>query len=49
MEPDRPQHTRPAASVITQQHYTATFVSQRFHSGKEKYGGPFKYINVAVF
>jgi hypothetical protein len=49
MEPGRPQHTHPAACVIAQQYSSATFVSLRFHSDKEKCSGPFKYVNVAVF
>jgi hypothetical protein len=39
----------PAAGVIAQQYSYATFVSLRFHSGKEKCGGPFKYVNVEDF
>jgi hypothetical protein len=36
LEPDRPQHDRPIACVIAQQHSSATFVSLRYHSRKEK-------------
>ena len=35
MEPDRPQHDRPAACVIAQQYSSSTFVSFRFHFRKE--------------
>jgi hypothetical protein len=38
MKPDRPQHDRPATFVIAQQYSSATFVSMRFHSRKEKFG-----------
>jgi hypothetical protein len=37
-EADRPQHDRPAACVIAQQYSSATFVSLRFISRKEKFG-----------
>jgi hypothetical protein len=36
LEPDRPQHDRPAAYVIAQQYSSATFVSLCFHSRKGK-------------
>jgi len=42
MEPDRPQHERPAACVIAHQHSSATLVSMRFNSRTEKLGGRFK-------
>jgi hypothetical protein len=36
-QPERRQHNRPAVCVIAQQHSSATFVSLRFHSFKEKF------------
>jgi hypothetical protein len=42
LEPDRPQHDRPAASVIAQQYSSATFVSLRSHSWKEMFGVHFR-------
>jgi hypothetical protein len=42
MEPDQPQHGRPAACFIAQQDSSATFVSPRSHSRKEKFGKAFK-------
>jgi hypothetical protein len=44
MEPDQPQHDGPAACVIAQHYSSATLVSLRFHSRKQKYGAPFKNI-----
>jgi len=35
LEPDRPQHDRPAACVIAQQHSSATFVSLSIHPAKK--------------
>ena len=37
METDRPQHERPTAYVIAQQYSSATLISLRFHSRKEKF------------
>jgi hypothetical protein len=37
METDRPQHERPTAYVIAQQYSSATLISLRFHSCKEKF------------
>jgi hypothetical protein len=42
VEPDRPQHDRPAACVIAQQYSSATVFSFRFDSRKEKFGSHFK-------
>jgi hypothetical protein len=42
LEPDRPQHGRPAACVIAQQYSSATSISLRFHFGKEKLEAPSK-------
>ena len=44
LEPDRPQHDRPAASVIAQQYSSATFVSLCYHSRKEIFGVHFKNV-----
>jgi hypothetical protein len=51
LEPDRLQHDRPAACVIAQQYSSATFVSLRFHSRREKFGKIRKcyYINFTYF
>jgi hypothetical protein len=42
LEPDRPQHVRPAASVTAQQYSSATCVSMRLQSLKEEFGTSFK-------
>jgi hypothetical protein len=52
LENDRPQHDRSAACVIAQQYSSATLVSRRSHSRKEKLGPFFKksfYFNVLLF
>jgi hypothetical protein len=36
LDPDSPQHTRPAACVIAQQYSSATFMSERLQYRKEK-------------
>ena len=36
-ETDWSQHGRPAPCVIAQQYSSTTFVSLRYHSGKEKF------------
>ena len=36
LEPDRPQHDIPSTCVIAQQHSSATFISRRLYSRKEK-------------
>jgi hypothetical protein len=42
LEPDLSQHDCPAACVIAQQYYSATFVSLCFKSWKGKHGAHFK-------
>ena len=42
MEPDRPQHVRPAACLIAQQHSSVTLVSMHFYPRAEKFGSGFK-------
>ena len=37
LEPDRPQHDRPAACVIAQQYSSVTLVLLRCHSRKEQF------------
>jgi len=37
LEPDRPQHDRPAACVIAQQYFSITLVILRCHSHKEEF------------
>ena len=37
LEPDRPQHDRPAACVIAQQYFSVTLVLLRCHSHKEEF------------
>jgi hypothetical protein len=44
VELDRPQHDGPTACVITQQRFSTTFISLRFHSHKEKFGTLFKML-----
>jgi hypothetical protein len=44
LEPDRPQHDRTTARVIAQQYSSATFVSLRFHSVKEKFGARSRHV-----
>jgi hypothetical protein len=48
-EPDRPQHDRPAACVIAQQHSSTAFVSLRFGSSKEKLGARIKILLLKSF
>ena len=43
LEPDPPQHDIPAACVIVQEYSSATFLSFRYHSRKEKCGAFQKY------
>jgi hypothetical protein len=49
LEPDRPQHNRPAACVIAQQYSSATFVSSCVHTCNEKLGVRFKTLFKTVF
>jgi hypothetical protein len=42
MEPHQLQHDRPGACVIAQQYSSATFVSLRFNSRKEKFDTHFR-------
>jgi hypothetical protein len=49
MEPDRPQHDRPAACVIAQQYSSATFVTLRFSSPQRKFRRAFKKITSISF
>ena len=44
LEPDRQQHTQPAACVIVQQCSSAIFVSERFYFRKGKFGMRFKML-----
>jgi hypothetical protein len=48
MESDRPQHDRPSACVTAQQHSSATFVSLRFPSRKEKFGVNLKKVIILI-
>jgi hypothetical protein len=48
LEPDWPQHNRPAACVVTQQNYSVTFVSLQFHASKEKFGMLLKNVTISV-
>jgi hypothetical protein len=43
-EPDQPQHNCPAACVIAQQYFSATFASLHFCSHKEKFIMIFKNV-----
>jgi len=47
LELNRPQRDRPTTCVIAQQYSSATFVSLRFHSCKDKFDTRFK--NVIIF
>jgi hypothetical protein len=49
LEPDRLQHDSPAACVIAQQYFSATFVSPRFHCRKERFGTHFKKFCCFIF
>jgi hypothetical protein len=49
MECDRRQYDRTAACVIAQQYFSATFVSLRFHSRKEKFTANLKNVVLLVF
>ena len=44
LEPDRPQHDRPATSVIAQQYCSTTIVSLHFNSRNEKFGARLKNV-----
>jgi hypothetical protein len=44
LEHQRPQHGRPTACVIAQQHSSGTFVSLSFHARQEKFGRRLKNI-----
>jgi hypothetical protein len=46
LEPDRLQHDRPAACVITQQNSSATFASLRFHYRKDNFEAPFFFLSL---
>ena len=45
MNPDRPQHDRPAACVIAQQYSPATLVSLRFYFHKEEFDAQVFFFN----
>jgi hypothetical protein len=47
-KPDRLQHDRPVACVIAQKYSSATFLSLRFHSGKEKFGSHYRTVIISV-
>ena len=49
IEPDRPQHERPAAPVVAQQYSSATFISQRFHTRQGKVWRSYKNIIDSFF
>jgi hypothetical protein len=49
MEPDRPQHDRPAASVVAQQYSSFSFISLRFHCCKQKFGTIKKLLLYQLF
>jgi hypothetical protein len=51
LEPDRPQHDRPADCVIAQHYSSDTFVLLRFYSRKEKLGAFHQcyYFNSFIF
>jgi hypothetical protein len=44
LEPNRPQHDRPAACVIAQHYSSATFVSLKILTSKEKLGERLKNV-----
>jgi hypothetical protein len=46
LESDRSRHDCPIACVIAQQYSSATFVSLRIHSRKEKFGARFKIVTI---
>jgi hypothetical protein len=48
METARPQYDHPATHIITQQYSSATFVSLRFQSHKDKFGARFEIIIISV-
>jgi hypothetical protein len=48
LEPDR-LHDHPDACVIAQQYSSATFVSLRFHSRKEKFGALYENVTISIF
>ena len=47
LEPDWPQHDRPAGCVIAQQYSSSTCVSRSFHSRKEKFGA--RLTNLVIY
>jgi hypothetical protein len=47
-EPDRAQHDRPTARGIAQQYSSATFVSLRFNSRKDKSGARSKNVMISI-
>jgi len=49
LEPERPQHDRPAACAIAQQYSSATFVFLRFHTRKEEFGSRFNNVILYLF
>jgi hypothetical protein len=49
MEPDRPQHDRSVAFVITQQYSSATFVSLYFRTHEEKLWACFGSVIISFF
>jgi hypothetical protein len=44
LEPNKPQRECPAACVIAQQYFSATFSLLRFHSRKDKFGALLKDV-----
>jgi hypothetical protein len=49
LESHRPQNHHLAACVFAQQYSSATFISLRFHSRKEKFSAHFKHIIISIF
>jgi hypothetical protein len=48
LEPNQPQHDCPAACVIAQHSFSATFISLNFHSSEEKFGMLLKNFTISV-
>jgi len=49
LKPDRPQHDRPAAGVIVQQHSAAATSLIMFHSNMGKFGALLKSVIISFF
>jgi len=49
MEPDRPQHDRPASCLIAQHHSSTIFVSSTFHFRNEFTGFPKIYEQPQIY